>query len=141
MAQTSYDDIKRYRNESLETIIQLRILDELQKNNPEMKAEDLQKEVEKQKTAQMEKLSKLIDSMVSGLDQDVEYTKLLNQLEMYKKTNGLKYSEIAEKSGISVSNVKRVFYSSNIPRVTTMIKILDAMGLKLTITEKNKSTT
>lgn len=64
------------------------------------------------------------------------YHMLLEDVTYQKKLFKFKFTDIAELSEMPISTVKRIFYGVSIPRITTFLKILDAIGLTIKIVKK-----
>lgn len=66
----------------------------------------------------------------------LKYHMILEDIIQQKKLYDLKFTDIASTSGVPLSTVKRIIYGVTFPKITTLLKILDAMGLTLKITKK-----
>lgn len=66
----------------------------------------------------------------------LNYHLILEDVTHQKKLLKLKYTDISKKSNVPLSTVKRILYGVTFPKITTLLKVLDAMGLTLTITKK-----
>jgi len=58
----------------------------------------------------------------------------LKAVETVAKAHG--FSNFAKKTGLNRENLYRIFSNERTPRLESLVKILDALGFKLTITPK-----
>ncbi len=61
----------------------------------------------------------------------------LKAVESVAKARG--FSNFAKKTGLNRENLYRIFANERTPRLESLVKILDALGFKLTITPKKAS--
>ena len=61
----------------------------------------------------------------------------LKAVETVAKARG--FSNFAKKTGLNRENLYRIFSNERTPRLESLVKILDALGFKLTITPKKAS--
>jgi len=61
----------------------------------------------------------------------------LKAVESVAKARG--FSNFAKKTGLNRENLYRIFSNERTPRLESLVKILDALGFKLTITPKEAS--
>jgi probable addiction module antidote protein len=61
----------------------------------------------------------------------------LKAVETVAKARG--FSSFAKKTGLNRENLYRIFSNERTPRLESLVKILDALGFKLTITPKEAS--
>ena len=61
----------------------------------------------------------------------------LKAVETVAKARG--FSGFAKKTGLNRENLYRIFSNERTPRLESLVKILDALGFKLTITPKKAS--
>ena len=61
----------------------------------------------------------------------------LKAVETVAKARG--FSNFAKKTGLNRENLYRIFSNERTPRLESLVKILDALGFKLTITPKEAS--
>lgn len=61
----------------------------------------------------------------------------LKAVETVAKSRG--FSNFAKKTGLNRENLYRIFSNERTPRLESLVKILDALGFKLTITPKKAS--
>ena len=61
----------------------------------------------------------------------------LKAVETVAKARG--FSNFAKKTGLNRENLYRIFSNERTPRLESLVKILDALGFKLTITPKRAS--
>ena len=61
----------------------------------------------------------------------------LKAVEAVAKARG--FSNFAKKTGLNRENLYRIFSNERKPRLESLVKILDALGFKLTITPKEAS--
>lgn len=61
----------------------------------------------------------------------------LKAVETVAKARG--FSDFARKTGLNRENLYRIFSNERTPRIESLVKILDALGFKLTITPKRAS--
>ena len=83
-------------------------------------------------------LSGVIDDMRSYLTDDSrkDYYRILSAYNKAKKQKQLKISDIAESCNLAAMTVKRIENLQSLPNITTLLKMLDAVGLTLTISSK-----
>ena len=61
----------------------------------------------------------------------------LKAVETVAKARG--FSNFAKKTGLNRENLYRIFSNERTPKLESLVKILDALGFKLTITPKKAS--
>lgn len=83
-------------------------------------------------------LSGVIDDMRSYLEDDSrkEYYRILSAYNKAKKEKKLKISEVAASCNVASMTIKRIENLQSLPNITTLLKMLDAVGLTLTISSK-----
>lgn len=82
--------------------------------------------------------SKKAESLLKKLNEIEikEYHMLLEDITYQKKLFNYKFTDISKASDLPISTVKRIIYGHSFPKITTFIKLLNAMGLTLCIKRK-----
>lgn len=78
-------------------------------------------------------VSKLIIKIMQSEAQD-DYFKILSTYNKYKKAKKLNISNVSEGAGVPTLTVRRFENLQHFPNVLTLINILHAVGLKLSVT-------
>lgn len=81
-------------------------------------------------------IKSLVHSVLNDKNLDV-YFQILNSYIYCKEERGLTIKEIAKISEIPEQTIMRFENLKTIPQTTTLIKILDAVGLELSIQKKS----
>lgn len=71
-------------------------------------------------------------------DADLRQIELIAQLVYSRKKKGITQSKLAEMTGLKQSAIARLEKEGSVPRLDTITKICDALGLKLTLTDQDE---
>lgn len=61
---------------------------------------------------------------------------LIEQIAFVRKSKSITQSKLAELTGVSQQAISRLEKEKNLPNLDTLIKIVDGLGMKLTIAER-----
>lgn len=61
---------------------------------------------------------------------------LIEQIAFVRKSKSITQSKLAELTGVSQQAISRLEKEKHLPNLDTSIKIVDGLGMKLTITER-----
>lgn len=76
--------------------------------------------------------------MESNHDYINRYSKIANMIEARRKELGLSLKDIEERTGLCSPAISRLTSVTNRPRLDTLYKVLDALGLDIKIERKEK---
>lgn len=72
------------------------------------------------------------------MDIEKEKNKLINSVVKARRKSGLTQTQLEEKSGVKQPIIARIEKGISCPNIETLLKLLNPMGKKLEIVDKNK---
>lgn len=72
----------------------------------------------------------------SSYEQVKKEYELIEQIVRIRKQMKISQSELAKKANVSQQAISRLEKEKHIPKIDTLMKIIDGLGLKLVLTEK-----
>jgi transcriptional regulator with XRE-family HTH domain len=63
---------------------------------------------------------------------------IINLLEEARSERGISIRQLSIESGVSLQYLYRVFRGEHAPSVETLVKVLDAMGKRIDVVDKQK---
>jgi len=76
------------------------------------------------------------DVLKSNYDQIRKEYELIEQIVKIRKQKKISQVDLAKKARVSQQAISRLEREKHIPKIDTLMKIVDGLGLKLTLTER-----
>ena len=76
------------------------------------------------------------DALKSNYDQIKKEYELIEQIVKIRKQKKISQVDLAKKARVSQQAISRLEREKHIPKIDTLMKIVDGLGLKLTLTER-----
>lgn len=76
------------------------------------------------------------DVLKSNYDQIRKEYELIEQIVKIRKKKKISQVDLAKKARVSQQAISRLEREKHIPKIDTLMKIVDGLGLKLTLTER-----
>lgn len=87
-------------------------------------------------------IKKLLDEQLKDKEFETNYDQvkkeyeLIEQIVLMRKHMKITQVELAKKANVSQQAISRLEKEKHIPKIDTLMKIVDGLGLKLTLTER-----